>query len=362
MASKLPAWLWPERLGRLDLEAAFRASFCGVVPLALLVAFDRAELIVYAAFAALTSIYGRGECYRDRARTLAVAGTTMVLVIALGMCASLLALAAWQVTACLALLAVLGVLMSERMQWVPYGATFFVFAFAVVSSVPVEAGEMPSRLLLAASTVVLCWGVGMAGMQLRRPAALQIGARVRLPAPRELHTVERRPGAWSDPVVWWTALEAALGVVLAIAIATALGFGHAYWAAVAVVACMPRPYSRRFLVKTGHRIIGTGFGVLVAGAVLGLHPPVWVLVVAVGVFQFVTELIVGRVYWLATVFITPLALVVGYLAQASALTPMLVDRLADTLIGGTVLLVVELAGRRIALRLVQARTAATAED
>lgn len=354
MTRPLPEWIWPERLGRMDVEAAVRASFCVVVPLALLLALGRSDLIVYVAFPAFTSLYGRGERYRDRIVTLAVAGACLLGVVATAMLASAASLPDWQRTAVLALLAAGGVLLSERMQWIPFGGTFFVFAFAVVAAVPVEVAQVPSRLLLAAATVALCGLVGMSGLLLRR-APPRLPRAVPLPGFASLRAARRRPGAWTDPVVWWTACEAALGVVLAILVVEALGFGHAYWAAVTVVACMPRPYSRHFAVKTGHRIVGTTLGVLVAGLLLGLGLPAWVLVLAVGALQFVTELFVGRVYWLATIFITPLALVVGYLAQVSALAPLLVDRLVDTLIGGVVLLLVAFAGRPMAQRLLRRR-------
>lgn len=357
MSRKLPDWVWPERLGRVDIEAAVRASICALLPLALLVATGRSDLIIYTAFPAFTSLYGRGERYRDRAITLAVAGAGFVLVMALALLAASVSLSDWQATAALAVLAATGVLVSERMQWIPFGATFFVFAFAVVASVPVARAEIPALMGLAIATVVLCWAVGMAGLLLRRspPPLRQVPGVARLPLPgfAALREVRRRPEAWRDPVVWWTAGEAAIGVVLAITVVEALGFGHAYWAAVTVVACMPRPYSGRFVVKTAHRIVGTALGVLLAGALLGAQPPVWVLVLAVGALQFITELFVGRVYWLANVFITPLALTVGYLAQVSALAPLLVDRLADTLIGGMVLLLLAFAGRPMARRLLR---------
>jgi len=339
----------------MDIEAATRAALCGVVPLALLVALGRQDLIVYAAFPAFTSLYGRGERYRDRALTLLVAGTAFLLVVLAAMLASAAALAGWRSTLVLAALAAAGVLLSERMQWVPFGATFFVFAFAVVASVPVAPDRIPGRLALSAATVALCWAVGMSGLWLRRGWPARAPAWLPPLALGALREVRRRPLAWRDPVVWWTAGEAAVGVVLAVVAVEAFGLGHAYWAAVTVVACIPRPHSTGFVTRIGHRVVGTALGVVVAGLLLGVQPAVWVLVVAVGVFQFAIELVVGRVYWLATVFITPLALIVGHLAQASALSPLLVDRLFDTLIGGAVLLLVACAGRPMARLLLRGR-------
>ena len=348
MARALPAWIWPGAPGPVEIGAAVRATLCGVVPLALLLAAGRQDLIVYVAFPAFTSLYGRGEPYRQRAVTLLVAGAAFVSVVALAMLAAIAALPGWASTLLLAGLAAGGVLLSERMQWIPFGATFLVFAFAVVASVPVTPAQIPTRLGLAVATVGFCWTVAMAGLWLRRmrPAWL-------LPVLPPLRAVQRRPRAWRDAMAWWTAGEVALGVVVAIAVAEALGLGHAYWAAVTVAACIPRPHSSGFVPKIGHRVVGTALGVVVAGLVLGAAPPPWALVAAVGVFQFATELFVGRLYWLGTVFITPLALVVGHLAEASPLRPLLADRLFDTLVGGAVLLLVGHAGRPVARRLLQ---------
>ena len=351
MARAVPEWIWPASPGPLDLGAAVRAALCGVVPLALLLAAGRQDLIVYVAFPAFTSLYGRGERYRQRALTLLVAGAAFVSVVGLAMLASIVALPGWASTLLLAGLAAAGVLLSERMQWIPFGATFLVFAFAVVASVPVTPAQVPARLGLAAATVALCWAVAMAGLWLRRarPAWLALPP---------LRAVQRRPGAWRDAMVWWTAGEVALGVALAVAVAEALGLGHAYWAAVTVAACIPRPHSGGFVPRIAQRVVGTSLGVVVAGLLLGASPPPWALVVAVGVFQFATELVVGRVYWLAMVFIAPLALTVGHLAEASALRPLLADRLFDTLVGGAVLLLLGHAGRPVARRLLRRAAAA----
>lgn len=72
------------------------------------------------------------------------------------------------------------------------------------------------------------------------------------------------------------------------------------------------------LVRAGHRIVGTLVGLVTSAGllVLGLGAVATVLVVAV--LQIVTELLVGRNYGLALVFITPMALLMGTAFSAPA--------------------------------------------
>lgn len=68
------------------------------------------------------------------------------------------------------------------------------------------------------------------------------------------------------------------------------------------------------------------------------------LVLVVVVLQVGTELVVGRNYALALLFITPMALLMGQLGSSQDAGRLLLDRGVETLIGGLVaigLLVVE---------------------
>ena len=56
--------------------------------------------------------------------------------------------------------------------------------------------------------------------------------------------------------------------------------------------------------------------------------------------SIVTELFVGRNYGIAVVAITPLALIIGYLASPTPLVPLLIDRVVETLLGVSVAVVV----------------------
>ena len=92
------------------------------------------------------------------------------------------------------------------------------------------------------------------------------------------------------------------------------------------------------------RMAGTLVGALLVWMILEAQPPFWVLVGAIVVFQFITEVIIGYNYALGQITITPMALLMTYLATplASA-SDMVIERVFDTMLGavlGIVLAVV----------------------
>ena len=77
---------------------------------------------------------------------------------------------------------------------------------------------------------------------------------------------------------------------------------------------------------------------------LSLHLDPVAIVLVAAALQITTEMLVGRNYGLALVFITPMALLMGQLAVEQPVGPLLVDRLVETVIGTTVALAVVAAG------------------
>ncbi len=99
-------------------------------------------------------------------------------------------------------------------------------------------------------------------------------------------------------------------------------------------------------VRGLHRLLGTGVGLLVAAALLGLDLAGLGLVLVVVALQVTAELLVGRNYALALVAITPLALLMVHLASPVPVGTLLLDRAVETLLGVAVGLAVGRALRR----------------
>jgi uncharacterized membrane protein YccC len=102
------------------------------------------------------------------------------------------------------------------------------------------------------------------------------------------------------------------------------------------------------LLRAGHRLLGTVVGLGLAALLLVWQPSAVALVVAFGVLQFGTELVVARNYGLALVFITPMALGMPAIGGAPVDVGALVAaRGADTAIGVGVVVLVLLATHRL---------------
>jgi uncharacterized membrane protein YccC len=138
------------------------------------------------------------------------------------------------------------------------------------------------------------------------------------------------------------AARVGLAVLVTGAITGALGISHAYWAMATAVLMLHQGFDWLRTVQRGiERTLGTLLGLVVAGAILALHPNgVW-LALVVGALQFTIEMSVVRNYTLAVVFITPAALTIAAGGAAVAdVGDLLLARGGDTLIGCAVALLV----------------------
>ena len=138
-----------------------------------------------------------------------------------------------------------------------------------------------------------------------------------------------------------SAARIGIAVGLGVAAGRALGLGHAYWiglTAAAVLQASNLMITRRRVV---HRLAGTVIGVGLAFAILGWHPPIWLVVIAVAFFQGLVELAIATNYGVAVAGITVLALLLFHVAApGEAITTTIGSRLADTVIGAVLALLV----------------------
>ncbi|WP_395245884.1 FUSC family protein [Agromyces sp. MMS24-K17] len=326
-----------------DIEVAARAALAAAVPLAILLAVGRVEWAPYAAFGGMTAIFGRGEAYRGRLRTVTVAAVALVASVALGISVALAGAPVPLTAVALVVVLVAGTLTANVARLGPPTALFFVFAVLVCASVPTPADEAWVRLGIAVASAAFAWALTMSGWVLRRLAGRSGQAPFKpLRAPRPV-----RRAALRDPAVWLVIGQQVAGGLVAGALALAFGIGHPYWAVVSVVAVIPPAGAAHSLSRAWHRVLGTAVGVVVTGLILWPDPAAWVLVLVVAVAQFGAEVFVGRHYGTALVFITPLALVVAHLGQPVPVEALLVDRLVETVLGCAAGILAVLAGRAI---------------
>ncbi|MEU9241953.1 FUSC family protein [Streptomyces sp. NPDC048385] len=132
------------------------------------------------------------------------------------------------------------------------------------------------------------------------------------------------------------AARTALGCALAGYASLALGVGRPYWALVTAASLY-----QANVTLTWHRgvqrVVGNLLGVLVFAAVVPLarlHPAA--LVLCCLAFNFGAEALIGRNYWLGSVCVTPMALLVTEFARTQDAGRLITERVVDTLVGALV--------------------------
>lgn len=333
---------WWRSLRALDVEIALRAALAAAVPLTVLAVAGRIDWASYAAFGGMVAIFGRGEPYRVRLRTVTTAALVQLAAIAAGVL--LAAAGAPTPIVALALAGVIAVTIAvfNGFGVTPSGPLFAVFAVLVCAVQPVDDGTGWARFGVAAASAGFAWLLAMSGGLLRRLAPPSIAAGFK----PLLRATPPRPRVLVDPRLWLNIAQNVVAGLGAGAVALAFGLGHPYWAVVTAVAVIPPARAAHTISRAWHRVLGTLAGVVVAVALLWPEPPVAVLIVAIALCQFGAELFVIRHYGTALVFVTPLALAVAHLASPASLAGLVGDRVLETLIGAAAGVVAVLAARR----------------
>ncbi|WP_129310924.1 FUSC family protein [Streptomyces sp. L2] len=132
------------------------------------------------------------------------------------------------------------------------------------------------------------------------------------------------------------AARTAIGCALAGYASLALGVGRPYWALVTAASLYQANVSLTWN-RGVQRVVGNVLGVLVFAAVAPLaHLHQVLLVLCCLAFNFGAEALIGRNYWLGTVCVTPMALLVTEFARAQDPGRLITERVVDTLVGALV--------------------------
>ncbi|MFJ3640657.1 FUSC family protein [Streptomyces sp. NPDC090108] len=132
------------------------------------------------------------------------------------------------------------------------------------------------------------------------------------------------------------ATRTVLGCALAGYAALALGVGRPYWALV-TAASLYQANVTLIWSRAVQRVVGNLLGVLVFAAVAPLahlHPAA--LVLCCLAFSFGAEALIARNYWLGSVCVTPMALLITEFGHAQDPGRLIGERVADTVLGALV--------------------------
>ncbi|MFI7385384.1 FUSC family protein [Streptomyces sp. NPDC049813] len=137
------------------------------------------------------------------------------------------------------------------------------------------------------------------------------------------------PGSPLLPV----ALRTFVGCALAGYASLALGVGRPYWALVTAASLYQANVTLTWN-RGVQRVVGNLAGVLVFAAVVPLaHLSTVALVLCCMAFSFGAEALITRNYWLGSLCVTPMALLVTEFARFQEPAELITDRVVDTLVG-----------------------------
>ncbi|MEH0468417.1 FUSC family protein [Streptomyces sp. B21-097] len=155
------------------------------------------------------------------------------------------------------------------------------------------------------------------------------------------------------------AARTALGCALAGYASLALGVGRPYWALVTAASLYQANVTLTWS-RAVQRVVGNLVGVLAFAALVPLaHLAQAALVLVCLALNFGAEALISRNYWLGSVCVTPMALLITEFAQAQDPGRLISERIVDTLVGAVVGLAAAVAvtNRRAGDRLENALTA-----
>jgi uncharacterized membrane protein YccC len=203
----------------------------------------------------------------------------------------------------------------------PPGSLFFIMAASIGAYSPVPPLQLPLTVgLVAMGTMLACLIGFLYSLYILRTHAPQAVAP--LPAPTFDFVV-------FDSVV--------IGVFVGISLALAqmLQLEKAYWVPVSCLAVIQGASLRAVWIKQVHRVLGTAIGLLLVGALLLLPLGKWSISLMVMVLAFIIETTVVRHYAFASIFITPLAILLAEAATLGHSPPavLMQARFFDTLLG-----------------------------
>ncbi|MEU9954432.1 FUSC family protein [Streptomyces sp. NPDC050982] len=132
------------------------------------------------------------------------------------------------------------------------------------------------------------------------------------------------------------ALRTALGCALAGYVSLALGVGRPYWALVTAASLYQANVTLTWS-RGVQRVVGNLVGVLLFAAVAPLaHLGPAALVLCCLAFNFGAEALISRNYWLGSICVTPMALLITEFTGFQRPGELMTDRIVDTVVGALV--------------------------
>lgn len=300
--------------------AGFQAAVAVLAAIILVTFSPWAHLVGFPALGALASLFGRYAPLEQRMRIVGISAALLTLGVLLPSLGSYAGANATMMVLTLAVVAGIATLAVSHWQLGGPGAVIIVFA-AGGAQAPVASWTMlVERVALTLAGGAIAWLVCLLTDRLRTSEM----ANLKLP------TAPPRP--FDHELI--AAGRIAVGAAMAALVAHAAGWQHPAWAAIGAAAVMQGGHLHVTMNRALQRMAGTVVGAFIVWAILAQSPSFWALVAAIVFFQFITEIIIGYNYALGQITVTPMALLMTYLAAPTvAVAGMPVERVLDTMLG-----------------------------
>jgi uncharacterized membrane protein YccC len=104
------------------------------------------------------------------------------------------------------------------------------------------------------------------------------------------------------------------------------------------LAVMQGAYLHMSMNRALQRLAGTVMGACIVWAILMQSSSVWTVIACISIFQIITEVVIGYNYAFGQIPVTPMALLMSYLASPPGLanSGMAPERVFDTIVGASV--------------------------
>jgi len=281
------------------------------------------ELVGFPALGALAALFGRYASLRHRRRIVIISGILLVIGVCVPTLASYAGASRAHMVLLLALSAGLYTLAVSRWGLVGGpGAVIFVFAVGAVL------GPVDSLSTVIERTLATAWGALLAWLICELTDRLRPQNAGAPPKPAPI------PAPLSHQLI--IAGRITVGAAMAALISYWAGWHYPAWAAIGATAVMQGGHLHLTMNRSLQRMAGTVVGACIVWVILAQNPSFWVVAVAVVLFQFITEVIIGYNYALGQVAITPMALLMTHLAAPVAYSNMPVERVLDTIVGAAI--------------------------
>lgn len=309
---------------------ALRVLVSAAVPVAVVYLVGRLELTPFALLTSVMAVYGRRASRWPRLAVQAQAMALQIALLMIGAWVSTLSPHPWTVVLATAAVAGVCTVVADLRRWMPPGALFFVFGFAVAASAP-----EPHASLGAAATAAIATGLftlivtaTLSRRAIKGPVPLSP------PAPKPLVTVVH-------------AAVCTIGAASAGIAAVAIGLTHPYWAMVSAVVPVVGLTTSGQTLRAIHRVVGTAAGLVLAVPLFSMSMSTPVLLAVLIGLMALTEIFIARNYALALTCLTPFTVGLVYLTEAPALSETLLARGAETLLGASIAIVLVLVTHRV---------------